>query len=234
VILLNRDNTGVKTDRNICLITQDGPDAYRFFDLDTLNVPFRDARVFSRVVRGSSLQEDGDELADENSPHFFPSFALGPGGAMVVFGRAEAGTGVELGVMNPKADTFFPVLTTLHDVTSNAVSSDVRPHGCFRYAENEYWVITSMGDPGGDTDAAESQTIYRLRLTFPADLSKGTKNSIKVEVLGKQEIIGQATALYASDGGVYGMAVGREVAPGLRRLYFADWQGNLYTATPVP
>jgi hypothetical protein len=33
---------------------------------------------------------------------------------------------------------------------------------------------------------------------------------------------------------VYGIAKGREVAPGLFRLYFGDSEGNIFIATPVP
>jgi hypothetical protein len=64
-------------------------------------------------------------------------------------------------------------------------------------------------------------------------LAKGTPGSIKAAILAREDLT-QAKDLFASDGGVFGMAIGREVAPGLRRLYFTDWQGNLYTATPVP
>jgi hypothetical protein len=67
---------------------------------------------------------------------------------------------------------------------------------------------------------------------LPADLAKGTPGSIKAEVLGKESLLG--TPLQAGPGGVYGMAVGREVAPSLRRLYFSTYEGQICVATPVP
>jgi hypothetical protein len=232
VMLISDANTGVKTDRNVLITTQDGSDSYRYYDLDTMKTGYAEDAVLTLVVRGSTPGEN--DVQDENSPfHVFNGFAPGPAGTIVNFGRASASGGVEVGVHDPKLNAYFPVLTQLHTATSNAVPEDAWPTSAIRNAENEYWLLTSASDPSGDNDSTDSNMLYRLRLTFPADLTKGPAGSIKVEVMDKVELKGTNLA-GASDGGMFGIAAGREIAPGLRRLYFADWQGNLYTATPVP
>ena len=40
------------------------------------------------------------------------------------------------------------------------------------------------------------------------------------------------TALQTNDGMNYGMAIGREVKPGLRQLYFGTLDGKIIVATP--
>jgi hypothetical protein len=85
------------------------------------------------------------------------------------------------------------------------------------------------GDQQGSDDATDTQFLYRMELTFPADLAKGTPNSIKAKLLAKESLKG--TPMATSDGAVFGLAIGREVNGG-RRLYMADWQGNIHTLTP--
>jgi hypothetical protein len=226
VIHLNDENTGTKQDRNLLVITFSGDDVFRFYDFDSMTGSFEDMAL-------QTLYPGDDEYAPGSA---FAGFAPGPKGSVVVFG----GGGVLMGVMNPKDGKFYPLLTDLSEVTANgtnAFASAHSIHAAFLYAgdpdkgEAEYWVLSSSTQPGGDTDDTEENQLWRVRLTFPADLTKA--GPLKAEVLAPpQELKG--TPLHASPGGVYGMAVGREVAPGLRRLYFADWAGNLYTATPVP
>jgi hypothetical protein len=244
MLLLNDENKGVHTDRNVVLTTFWDNDAYRLFDLDTMTGVAGDNdegkasdAVFSRVER--SIDADA---GDANAPYGgFISYSLMPkndGHTVVVFGLPADGGMTEIGVWDTTKNDFFPVLTNLNNVTANSTTpfpADFNPHSSFRYAEgdNEYWLLVSSSPPDGDNDDTEMNRIYRLRLTFPADLAKAKPGDIKAEVLGMEELKG--TALQgASAGGTFGMAVGREVAPGLRRLYFTDWQGNLSTATPVP
>lgn len=222
---LSDENTGVKQDRNLLVITFSGDDVFRFYDFDSMTGDFEAAALLTI--------HPGD---DDNSPGTaFAGLAPGPKGTVVVF----SGGGM-VGVIDPKKDAFFPVLTDISEVTANSphpFPGDHSIHAAFLYAgepENgtaEYWLLVSSSQPGTDSDDTDENKIWRVRLTFPADLSQPGK--IKAEVLGPpQELKG--TPLHTSPGGVYGMAVGREVAPGLRRLYFADWQGNLCTATPQP
>lgn len=231
VMLISDMNTGVKVDRNLAMHSLAGDDNYRYYDLDSLSADYISDALFSRIDR----QTNADE-ADPKAPFgALLGFALGPNGTVVTFGRADGGSGVAVGVADPKQDEYFNVLTNLADVTSSSTApfpEGVHVTGAIRYAENEYWILVPTGAPDSDNDDTESDRIYRLRLTFPPDLAKGTPGSVKVDVLGSQELIG--TPLHTTPGGVFGMAVGREVAPGLRRLYFADWGGNLCVATPVP
>jgi len=231
VMHISDENTGVKADRNLAVTTFSNDDTYRYYDLDTLSGSYDTDAVYSRVQRAINADE-----GDPNAPFGgFVAYAPGPNGTIVAFGRAESGSGVEVGVTDPKKNDFFPVLTNMNDVTSNATNAfpaeEAFVHGAALVGD-EYWLLVSSSQPDGDNDSTERNTIYRVRLTFPADLTKEARNGIKVEVLGTAELKG--TALNGpSEGGMYGLAVGREVNGG-RRLYFADWQGNLYTCTPMP
>lgn len=245
IIVLNREDTGVKVDRNVLMNTFWDQDVYRLFDLDSMNGQAGDSSagtpsdaVFSLPQR--SDPREGPRPPDDNSPWGgFTAHAHFPtrdGRTVVTFGRAEGDQASEVGVWDTKTDQWYPVLTHLQEVTANATTPfppEFVVHGAALYSGNEYWVLASSSQPDGDNDSTEQNQLIRLRLTFPQDLARGTRGSIRIEVLGIAELKG--TALEgASDGGQFGMAVGREVAPGLRRLYFADWQGNLYTATPEP
>lgn len=231
VIHISDENTGVKQDRNIALTTFSNDDTYRYYDLDTLSGTYESDAVYSRVQRAINADE-GDPNATFGG---FIAYAPGPNGTIVAFGRPESGSGVEVSVTDPKKNDFFPVNTVLNDVTSSATTpfpaEEAFVHGAAKVGD-EYWLLVSSSQPDGDNDSTERNSIYRLRLTFPTDLTKEARNGIKAEVLGIAELKGTALA-GASDGGMYGFAVGREVNGG-RRLYFADWQGNLCVATPMP
>lgn len=237
VMHLNDEHAGTKVDRNLLLAfftreTNTSHDIHeRYYDLDTLSGAYQSSSVAVRPRGGGS-----------NEPASMVAFAPGPGGTAVVFGLARAFVSVEVGVVDPQANRYFPVLTNLGEVTKSAsIPFPQTPfvHSAFLYGGDpgqgtgEYWLLVSSSMPWEDGDSTGDNQIWRVRLRFPADLATATRGSIQAEVLGPpQELKG--TPLHSSDGGVFGMAVGREVAPGLRRLYFADWQGNLYTATPLP
>jgi hypothetical protein len=235
VMWLSDANTGVKTDRNIAVFNFSDADAFRMYDFDTMNAYDTDA-----VFELSQPEETGEDPGMPNGD--FEVMAPGPNGTIVMAGRAAADadgnrTDIEIGVIDPKQSKFFNVKTDLMQVTQDSTvkidpqDPNTEPNALIRVSDKEYWMIVS-GDQQGDDDATDTQFLYRIELTFPDDLSKGTPGSIKAKVLARESLLG--TPMQASPGAVFGMAVGREVAPGLRRLYFADWQGNLYTATPVP
>jgi hypothetical protein len=235
VMWLSDANTGVKADRNIAVFNFAGADAFRIYDFDTMNAYDTDM-----LLELSQPEETGTDPGMPNGD--FEAMAPGPNGTIVMVGRAAADADgnrndIEIGVIDPKQDKFFNVKTDLQQVTQDSTvkiepqDPNTEPNALIRVSDNEYWMIVS-GDQQGDDDAAGTQFVYQLNLTFPDDLSKGTPGSIKAKVLARESLIG--APLSTSDGGVFGMAIGREVSPGLRRLYFADWQGNLYTATPVP
>jgi hypothetical protein len=234
VIWLSDANTGTKVDRNIAVFNFSDADAFRIFDFDTMNQYDTDA-----VFELSQPEESGTDPGMPNGD--FEAMAPGPNGTIVMAGRAAADADgnradIEIGVIDPKQDKFFNVKTDLVSVTQNSTvkiepqDPNTEPNALIRVSNNEYWMIVS-GDQQGDDDATETQFLYRLELTFPDDLAKGTPGSIMAKVLARESLKG--TPLHASDGGVFGMAIGREV-PGGRRLYFADWTGNLCVATPAP
>jgi hypothetical protein len=250
VMLVNRENTGAGVDRNVLVLHFQDIDSYRLFDLDKMTGILGDNdegkasdSVFNRPRKSQSPDE-----ADPNLPDgAFNAFAPGPNNTVVVIGGNEGRVGAEIGVWDVKKDAAFPVLSNITSITENATvklptadadGANLEPSALARFAVDaadpnsaEYWFIHTNG-LDGDTDLAGSNLLVRARFIFPADLTKEAPNGIKVELLGIEELKGKP--VHASDGGVYGLAIGREVAPGLRRIYMADWAGNLYTLTPQP
>jgi hypothetical protein len=218
VAWLSDTRTGPKKDRNVVLCTFTGADRVQFYDLDTLNAGFEDDSVLS-----IGLGED------DNMPSgAWDAFARAPNGLLVV------AAGTEVSLMDPTKDQFFAVKTDLLEATQNsAIKLDgldgASVHGLARAGEDEYWLLASTGNPGGDNDNTDEQYLFRLKLTLPAN--PASAGSIKVEVLGREELI--AKNLHGSPGGMFGVAVGREASPGKRRVYFSDWVGNLITLSPV-
>jgi hypothetical protein len=176
-----------------------------------------------------------EELPDDpNMPAggYVPS-ALAPNGMLIV-ASVEAGDWY-FGVLDPlKGESFLPVKTAL---SSTPVVDQVNvaefPHSMVRLRGDEYLVLAT--DPDSGTNAVEadlnSQTLYHLRITLPTNLNEEALDSIKVEVLGKEDMaalkLGQSPT-----GKLFGIAVGREV-DGRPILYAADWAGNLFTLRPT-
>jgi hypothetical protein len=238
---LNDTNTGVGVDRNILISTFWNDDYYRVYDLDKMTgVAGDNSDGLNSDAIYSILLTD----TDKNSPGTgFTTYARMPqhdGKTAVVF--ANGGESTVIGVWDTTQEAMFPVGTNIQDVTASstiAMPAGYRPTSAFHHAGNEYWILVHDVEPGPGLGAAAgtSQRIYRANLTFPADLSKATPGSIKVELLGFEELHG--TPLHGVDsasgeGIAYGIAKGREVAPGLNRLYVGDSEGNIFVATPVP
>lgn len=243
IVVLNRENAGVKQDRNVLMMTFFDDDAYRLFDLDTMTGDRIGDALFSRVRKSQAISagDAGEMEADPNLPDgAFNAFAPGPNGTVLVIGGSTGRTGAEIGVWDVKKNDAFPVLTNLNTVTASSTrplpsenenATLLEPHALARYSADEYWFLYS-NNLDGDNDSAETNQLVRMKLTFPADLATAAADSVKAEILGIENLKGTAVA-GASDGGQYGLAIGREVAGG-RIVYLADWQGNLYTLTPVP
>jgi hypothetical protein len=252
-IVLNRENTGVKADRNVLAVNfWNEPDSYRLFDLDTMNGVMGDNddgvasdALFARAIKGKQTGEE-----DPNLPAgAFPAFAPIPnydGHTVIIMGATEDNaSGAAIGVWDTRKNEAFNVLTDLVEITKNSTNplklqsadgTNLQPHSMIRYSvasntEAEYWFLYSP-DVGQDQSTRTTNQLVRVKLTFPADLASAGPGSIKAEILGIEEIIGK-TALYEGEGGVMGIAVGRE-ANGGRRLYFADWGGSIYCLNPVP
>jgi hypothetical protein len=194
--------------------------------------------------------EPDTPFQDPNMPAsgFYPA-ALTPNGMLIVAGWNDDSSDIELGVIDPVKGTdtskgafpdegrFFPVKTEVTQATTTTLKIDspdaARPHALVRLTGDEYLMIAT--DPESGANATESdlnsQFLYRLRLTLPADLTKPAPNSIKVEVLGKEDLpalnLGQS-----STHKIWGLTLGREVAPGKPLLYMGDWAGNIITLLP--
>src|SRR5262249_18280149 len=174
-------------------------DAFRVFDFDTMNQYDTDA-----VFELSQPEETGTDPGMPNGD--FEAMAPGPNGTIVMAGRAAADADgnrndIEIGVIDPKQNKFFNVKTDLMSVTQDSAvkiataDPNTEPNALIRISDKEYWMIVS-GDQQGDDDNAGTEFLYRLELTFPDDLSKGTPGSIKAKVLAREDLL--ATPLHAS------------------------------------
>jgi hypothetical protein len=241
LMLINDENTGEKKDRNFLALGWTGDNGYRLYDLDSMNNNYADDALFYDIIRdvgGPTEDRYLNVVEDPNSPYgSYAGYAPLPTDdkhTIVVIGTAQNG-GVEASIWDTKTDKFFPVLTDLSEQTASAsipLPTDLTPHALIHYAADEYWLLASSPAPGGNDISLDTNNLYRVKLTLPADPSKAKPGDIKAEVLGKENLLG--TPLQSGPGGVFGMAVGREVAPGLRRLYFGTNEGMLCVATPVP
>jgi hypothetical protein len=231
-------DTGKKTDLNLAAMDFIDTDNLRFYDFDSL---VGGDYQTNAVLEMLQPEENADE-ADPNMPNgdFEAGAPTSLPGVILMVGQAVAddnGDRVpELGVFDAAKKKFAPVKTNLVKATAGgSVQIDPTtdaPQALARIGDtNEYLLMTSQ-DGQGDDDATSSETLYRLRITLPADLTKDAPDSIKVELLGKEDIL--AAGLKPSDGGMFGMAAGRAVAAGGPvRLYFGDWHGEIYTLTPA-
>jgi hypothetical protein len=229
---LNDIDTGVGKDRNIALSTFWNDDYYRLFDLDKMTGVAGDNDSLPSDAVFSLILGDGDSPGTG-----YTCYARMPqhdGHTAVVF--ANAG-GAAVGVWDTRKDTFFPASTNFADVVTD-FATEYRPTSAIHLTGNEYLVLLHDTEPapGLGGAAVNSTRLSRVRLTFPPDLTKATPGSIKVEILEAQELKGSPLHAVGPDGEgfTYGIAKGREASPGLFRLYFADSEGNLYTATPLP
>lgn len=235
VVFINDANTGPKQDANIGMFTFRGNDFLRFYDLDTLTGGnFVDNMVAGLVQPPDAGAEGVDP--DPNMPWGdFTVMAPGPNGTVIVMGRKEQGEqDVEIGVLDPSKRplAFFPVKTDLDDAAKNEqLTEDLtvaeEPHALTRIGENEYLLLLSQSQQA-NVDNTAAEFLYHLRITLPADLTQEAPESIKVEVLGREDVLELGLHPEDSLGGIFGMTAGRD-----GRLYMGDWRGNIITLTPV-
>src|SRR5262249_4597556 len=132
---------------------------------------------------------------------------------ILALGASQDG-GPEVGVWDTKTDKFYTVRTNLGTQTASSntpIPPDTafEPNALIRNGKGtEHWFILSNPREPGSGVTVDEKTLFRVKLTFPADLSKAKPGQIKVKVLGKENL--RATPLKTSPGGVFGMAVGRE------------------------
>jgi len=104
-------------------------------------------------------------------------------------------------------------------------------HAFARLRGDEYLIIAATGDPNWDEAAISGGTLYHVRITLPADLTKEAPDSIKVELLSDPVDVPGLNLGRGESKHIFGLAVGREVN-GANVLYMADYAGNLFTQIP--
>jgi hypothetical protein len=253
MVELNRDDTGVKKDRNILVTTFFDDDAFRMYDLDSMNSDRITDALFSRVKpsQAPSVNDAGDQEGDANLPKGdFPSFALLPtsdGHTVLAFCAPGDNGEATIGIWDTRQDTAFPVLTDVSSPTQNATKkfpiqdadgNNLAGVQIVRYGnQGEYWFLLDQPSPGGSNDTERTAVVLvRATLQLPADPSKAKPGDIKVTVLDTQDLMATAGDILFPKGtaGMTGVTVGREVTPGGPRvLYTSDYDGNFYTLTPA-
>jgi len=235
-------NTGAKKDANLGVFDLRDDDTLRFYDFDTLaGGDF----VSDAVLQIEQPEETNNATPDPGMPNGDNEAMANAGnGVLLVVGLSVAdadGNRVpEISAIDPTKGKFYQIKTNLITATKNSAiqidpATDV-PAALARIGDtNEYMLMTSQ-DIGTDDDNTTSESLYRLRITLPdnlaATLDKDASDTIKVDVLGKEDLL--AAGLKPSEGAMFGMAVGRAAAAGgPNTLYFADWHGELYTLNPA-
>jgi hypothetical protein len=229
-------------DRNFATVTFSGPDALSFYDQRNLTGGnFVSDAIFARWIAGDATSTDfrnGQDTnpnqhqdTDDNMPHAgFLSLAHGPNGMVVATGYTSDSANIEMGVIDPTKDKFFPVLTNLSTATGGKIAEVYDP-AFIQAADGEYWLLTQDVDPGGQGNDVGTQNLYRLKVTLPTDLANGKADSIKVDVMATEDMV--KLGLAQGTRGIYGLAVGRAVGTsGAHRLYMSDYEGNIYTLNP--
>jgi hypothetical protein len=253
VLELNRDNTGVKTDRNVLAVMFWDADSFRIYDLDAMQTDRVADAIFSRTLRNdAATASDAGPVASANFPYGnFPSFAPLPtpdGHTVVIMASPGQTLETSIGIWDTRQDDAFPVLTDVSAQTRSAAkpfpqtdsgNNNLTAFAIARYGDQgEYWILLDNPSPGGGSNAERTGIVLaRVRLELPADPSKGKPGDIKMTVLDIQDLKATASDILfpAGTAGITGLAVGRAVAAnGPRILYTTDYNGNFYTLVPVP
>jgi hypothetical protein len=254
VIELNREDTGVKKDRNVLTCNFWNDDSFRLFDLDSMNSDRITDALFRRRLpsQAASAGDSSDEDGDEHIPWgAFPSFAHlpTPDGHTVLIAAGPGNDGeLGIGIWDTRKDAAYDALSNVTDQTKDATKpfpaqdADGNNLNCncmARYGDQgEYWFLLDNPAPGGGDDSERTAIILvRAKLDVPADPSKAKPGDLKVTVLDTQDIKATAGDILfpAGTAGMVSIAVGRPVsAGGPRMLYTTDYDGNFYTLTPQP
>jgi hypothetical protein len=248
VTFLNDTDTGSLKDRNLVAYTFTFANRLRWLDLSDLMAgtrsdegAYQKATVFSLIQPGITEEVmDPDPARDESTddPNMpagnYQPQALAPNGAMITIGT-DTGDWA-FGVIDPlKGTAFYPVKTyAANTAAADQIDTAQLPHGFAHLRGDEYLILATDPDSGTNANEADvnSQTLYHVRITLPADLTEEAPDSLKVEVLGKEDVLALKLGQSPTQK-LFGLAVGREVAAGLPTLYSADWAGNLITLRPT-
>jgi hypothetical protein len=246
LLFLNDTDTGAGKDRNLVTYTFTNANELRFWDLGDLTTgaphteqgAFQKATVFELIQPGTTEPVTDPDPPREQQPddpnmpagNYEPA-ALAPNGLMLVAGTDSGDWAI--GAIDPqKGTSFLPIKTLIaNTAASGQIDTAEFPHSFVHLTGDEYLVIATGGDPNWNEANLTTNTLYHLRITLPADPTKEAADSIKVDVLDKEDLV--ALGLGKSDSKmIFGLAVGREVAAGKPTLYMADWAGNLFTLRP--
>lgn len=229
IAFINDVDTGPKKDRNLAVLTYTGDDKLRFFDLDSLKAGFEEDTLLG-ITRPDVLGDDED---DPFMPGTGPlALAVTPDRKNLLVAGLQDGE-LSIGMIGVTEDKFYPVRTLLSEAVTDAPDTFDpyfgRPHALAHITGNEYWMIVSDPDPNAPTADTESENyLYRLEITPPADPTQ--EGQIQVKVTGVENL--RELNLGGDTRGIFGLATGREVAPGEPVIYMADWAENLLTLIP--
>jgi hypothetical protein len=248
IAYINDADTGAKKDRNLAAFTFTDANYVRWYDLsDLLALPatgttdldaFRKQAVFGIIQSGITEEPAGSDpprntdLDDPNmSVAGWLGMATAPNGALVTIGPANGDWEIAV-IDGAKGDKFYPIKTALANTAAvDKIDVSQTVHTLARLKDDEYLILASTGDPNWDETVISAGTLYHVRITLPADLTKEAPDSIKVDVLSDPVDI-VATGLGQGESHhIFGLAVGRELN-GANILYMADYAGNLFTLRP--
>jgi len=250
VAYINDTDTGAMKDRNLAVYTFTDANYLRFYDLtDLLAAPatgytdqdaFRKLSVLSIIQSATTEAPAGSDPARDESlddPNMstagWAGLAVAPNGTLLMVGPANGDWEISA-IDATKGTHFYPVRTALGATdAAGKIDTSQTVHTLVRLKDDEYLMIASTGDPNWDETGISGGTLYHVRITLPADLTKEAADSIKVEMLGDPEDLVALDLGQGSSKHIFGLAAGREVN-GANILYMADYAGNLFTLRPAP
>jgi len=250
VAFLNDTDTGAKKDRNLAVYTFTDANYLRFYDLtDLLASPatgytdqdaFRQQALLSIIQSATTEAPAGSDPARDESlddPNMstagWAGLAAAPNGTLLMVGPANGDWEISA-IDATKGTHFYPVKTALGATdAAGKIDTSQTVHTLVRLKDDEYLMIASTGDPNWDETGITAGTLYHVRITLPADLTKEAPDSIKVQLLSDPEDLVALELGQGSSKHIFGLAAGREVN-GANILYMADYAGNLFTLQPAP
>lgn len=236
---INDTDTGPK-DRNLYAYTFTEANMMRWYDLGELlkgaphteDLAFRNLAVFNIIelaLTDTTYPPDPSKDTQPDDPNMpagsYLASAIAPNGAQIVV--AQSGGSWEISAIDPqKGTTFYPVKTEWSSTAAaDAVDQSETPTSFVHLTGDEYLILGVGGDPNSTEDQISSSTLYHVRVTLPADLTKAAADSIKVDMLEKEDLIA-AKLGQSPNGAIAAVALGRNNATGKPNLYMTDWAAN--------
>jgi hypothetical protein len=242
---INDTDTGPK-DRNLYAYTFTEANMMRWYDLGELlkgaphteDLAFRNLAVFSIIELGlgdTTYPPDPSKDTQPDDPNMpagsYLASAIAPNGTQIVL--AQSGGNWQISAIDPqKGTTFYPVKTEwASTAAADKVDMAETPTSFIHLTGDEYLLLGIGGDPNSTEDQITSSTLYHVRVTLPADLTKEAADSIKVDVLEKEDLVA-AKLGQSPNSAIAAVTLGRNNATGKPNLYMTDWDANLLTLQP--